>query len=169
MPILRTERLLLREATPDDADFVVALVNEPGWRRHINQPDVHDRATALAWMESRLFTPYREQGHGFWLIERLRDGALLGLCGLFRRPVLDGPDLGYALLARYEGQGYAHEAALGCIEHARSVFGWSELLAITSPGNVRSEALLTRLGFRDEGPRQLAGYGGPSNCWRLRL
>ena len=169
MPILETLRLRLREATPADAAFVLRLINEPGWHRYIADPGVRTEVQALAWMEGRLFKSYREQGFGFWLVERREDGALLGLCGLFRRPVLEGPDLGYALLAEHEGCGYAFEAAAACVAHAREVFGWTELLAITSPENPRSHALLRRLGFAEEGLRQLEGYKEASRVWRLRL
>ncbi len=169
MHILSTERLHLREAAPADAPFLLRLINEPGWHRYINDPGVRTLEQALEWMEGRLLKSYREQGFGFWLVERQADGELLGLCGLFRRPVLEGPDLGYALLAEHEGQGYALEAAAGCVQHAREHLGWAELLAITSPENPRSHALLRRLGFAEEGLRQLEGYTEPSRLWRLAL
>jgi RimJ/RimL family protein N-acetyltransferase len=169
MSILSTDRLLLREASAADAPFLLRLINEPGWHRYINDPGVRTLEQTLVWMEGRLLKSYREQGFGFWLIERRADGVLLGLCGLFRRPVLEGPDLGYALLAEHEGRGYALEAAEGCIHHARQVLGWPQLLAITSPENPKSHALLRKLGFIDGELRQLEGYAEPSRVWRLSL
>ncbi len=169
MTPLPTERLRLREASPDDAPFVLRLINEPGWHRFINDPGVRTLEQARQWMEGRLLKSYRELGFGFWLVERHSDAELLGLCGLFRRPVLDGPDLGYALLAEHEGQGYASEAARACIAHARDGLGWTELLAITSPDNPRSAALLRKLGFADRGLKDVEGYTGPSRLWHLEL
>ena len=99
MHILDTERLSLREFTPLDAPFLLRLVNEPGWIRNINDPGVRSVDDALAWAEGRLFTAYRELGHGFWAVVRREDGMLVGMCGLFKRPALPEPDLGYALLA----------------------------------------------------------------------
>lgn len=49
MHILDTERLSLREFTPRDAPFLLRLVNEPGWIRHINDPGVRSVDDALAW------------------------------------------------------------------------------------------------------------------------
>ncbi len=169
MTILSTARLRLREASPADAAFLLRLINEPGWHRYINDPGVRTLEQTLEWMEGRLLKSYREQGFGFWLVERLEDGEPLGICGLFRRAALEGPDLGYALLAEHEGCGYAREAAEGCIRHAREVLGWTELLAITSPENPRSHALLRKLGFVDGELRQLDGYAEPSRVWRLSL
>ena len=167
MQILSTERLFLREFTPQDAPFLLRLVNEPGWIRNINDPGVRSVDDALAWAEGRLFKAYREQGHGFWAVQRQADGVLVGMCGLFKRPALPEPDIGYALLAEHEGHGYALEAARGCVAHAREVLGWPTLMAITALDNPRSVALLGKLGFVEQGQEQLEGYSEPSRVFRL--
>ena len=169
MHILDTERLSLREFTPLDAGFLLRLVNEPGWIRNINDPGVRTLEDALAWAEGRLFKAYRELGHGFWGVERRSDGELVGMCGLFKRPALPEPDLGYALLAKHEGQGYALEAARGCVAHARDVLQWSTLMAITAVDNPPSAALLGKLGFVEQGQEQLDGYNEPSRVFKLAL
>ena len=169
MQILSTERLALREFTPLDAPFLLRLVNEPGWIRNINDPGVRTLDDALAWAEGRLFKAYRELGHGFWAVQRQADGALVGMCGLFKRAALPEPDIGYALLAEHEGQGYAMEAARACVVHARQVLGWRALMAITAVDNARSVALLGKLGFEELGQEQLEGYSEPSRVFRLSL
>ena len=169
MHILETERLSLREFTPLDAPFLLRLVNEPGWLRNINDPGVRTVDDALAWAEGRLFKAYRELGHGFWGVVRREDGELVGMCGLFRRPALPEPDLGYALLAEHEGRGYALEAARACVAHARERFGWPTLMAITALDNPASVALLGKLGFEEQAQQMLEGYAGPSRVFRLAL
>lgn len=169
MHILDTERLSLREFTPLDAPFLCRLLNEPGWLRNINDPGVRSDDDALAWAEGRLFKAYRELGHGFWAMERREDGAIVGMCGLFKRPALPEPDLGYALLAEHERQGYAFEAARACVAHARNVLGWSSLMAITALDNPPSVALLGKLGFVEQAQELLEGYTEPSRVFRLKL
>ncbi|HEY0955037.1 MAG TPA: GNAT family N-acetyltransferase [Roseateles sp.] len=169
MHILDTTRLSLREFTPLDAPFLLRLVNEPGWIRNINDPGVRTLDDALSWAEKRLFAPYRELGHGFWAVQRREDGALVGMCGLFKRAVLPEPDLGYALLAAHEGQGYALEAARGCVAHARERLGWRTLMAITAVDNPRSVGLLGKLGFVEQAQEWLEGYNEPSRVFRLAL
>ncbi|KQW45723.1 MULTISPECIES: GNAT family N-acetyltransferase [unclassified Roseateles] len=169
MHILTTERLSLREFTPQDAPFLLRLVNEPGWIRNINDPGVRSVADALTWAEGRLFKAYRELGHGFWGVERREDGELLGMCGLFKRPTLPEPDLGYALLAEHEGRGYALEAARGCVAHAREVMGWPLLMAITALDNPSSVSLLAKLGFIEQPQQQIEGYNEPSRVFKLKL
>ncbi|MDR7297286.1 RimJ/RimL family protein N-acetyltransferase [Pelomonas aquatica] len=169
MHILDTERLALREFTPQDAPFLLRLVNEPGWLRNINDPGVRSVDDALAWAQGRLFKAYRELGHGFWALQRREDGVLVGMCGLFKRPALPEPDLGYALLAEHEGRGYALEAAHACVAHARSALGWRTLMAITAIDNPRSTGLLAKLGFIEQGQEMLEGYNEPSRVFRLVL
>lgn len=169
MHILDTQRLSLREFTPLDAPFLLRLVNEPGWIRNINDPGVRSVGDVLDWAEGRLFKAYRELGHGFWAVQRREDGALVGMCGLFKRPALPEPDLGYALLAEHEGHGYALEAARGCVAHARDALGWTTLMAITALDNPRSMGLLAKLGFVEQGQQLLEGYEGPSRIFRLAL
>jgi len=169
MHILDTERLSLREFTPLDAPFLLRLVNEPGWIRNINNPGVRTVDDALAWAEGRLFKAYRELGHGFWALERREDGVLVGMCGLFKRPALPEPDLGYALLAEHEGNGYALEAARACVAHAKAAMGWPVLMAITAVDNTPSVALLGKLGFVEQGQEQLEGYTEPSRVFKLAL
>lgn len=175
MHLFDTERLHVREFTPADASFLLGLLNEPGWIRHINDPGVRTLEQTRVWMEERLFKAYRETGHGFWAMQRRDDGSpggggeLVGLCGLFRRDSLPAPDLGYALPARHEGQGYALEAARGCVDHARRVLGWPTLMAITAEHNERSVRLLGHLGFVEGPMQQLDGYDTPSRVFRLLL
>jgi len=165
MEILRTERLRLRQFTPADAAFILALVNEPAWHLYINNPGVRSLEQALAWMQTRLFEPYRRLGHGFWAVERLADGELLGLCGLFKRDSLPEVDVGYGFLAAHRGQGYAREAAAACLLHGQAVLGLRQVMAITAPDNLASVRVLAAIGMQDQGVTQLSGFDGPSRIF----
>ncbi|RVT88818.1 GNAT family N-acetyltransferase [Inhella crocodyli] len=166
MDVLLTPRLRLRWFRPEDAEFILGLINEPAWIAGIRDSGVRDLDAARAWAQSRLIAPYWQVGHGFWLVERRADAEPLGLCGIFKRDSLPLPDLGYGLTTRHAGQGYAREAARACLVYARRVLGRDELLAITSPTNGPSMALLEDLGFVREGER--VGDDGPTVDWRWR-
>jgi len=153
--ILRTARLKLRQFTRADAGQVLALLNSPGWLRHIGDRGVRDEAQARDWMACRLLNHYAETGHGFWAVARLDDGVPVGLCGLIHREGLPVPDLGYALLTEHEGQGYAREAAAACLVHGHQVLKMPRILAITSPGNLASARVLVDIGMQEIGKVQL--------------
>lgn len=165
--ILETERLSLRHFTPDDADFIHELLTEPGWLRFIGDRGVDSLETALAFINDKLLPAYRSRGLGFLAVVRRSDGERVGMCGLVKRDWLDDVDLGYALLARHEGNGYAIEAAQGVLRHARERCGLSRLAAIVNSENERSDALLQRLGFQRDGEVTPPDESTP--VWRYML
>ncbi len=144
---LNTDRLLLRLLTEDDAAFYMALVNEPGWIRHIGQRNIHSIDAARTAIAQGAMTMQRERGFSLYLVAREMDEAPIGICGLIKRDTLPEVDLGYAFLEAYCGHGYATEAARAVVEHARRDIGLARLMAITGPDNGRSQALLAKLGF----------------------
>jgi RimJ/RimL family protein N-acetyltransferase len=149
--VLETDRLILRRFTPDDAAFVYVLYNEPSFLRYIGDRGVHDMETARAYITSGPLASYERHGFGLYVVERKDGGDRIGVCGLLKRDTLDAPDLGFAFLPAYWSRGYAFEAASAVVTYARSALGLSRILAITSPGNGASIALLGKLGFVFEG------------------
>lgn len=147
MIVLETPRLRLREVTLGDAGFVLELLNDPGWLRFIGDRKVRSLADAAAYVRGGPHLSYATHGFGLWLVERKEDGVALGLCGLIKRETLKEVDLGYALLARFTGQGYGSECAFAVVEHARAVVGLARLAAITSLDNAASIRVLERLGL----------------------
>lgn len=145
--MIRTERLVLRPFTIDDAPFILRLVNEPSWIENIGDRHVHSIADAQAYLENGPMKNYRELGFGFWMVERLDDGSPIGMCGITQRTYLDHPDLGFALLPEYTGMGYAMEAAQATVRYARTTLGLPVLYAFALPANNRSIRLLEKLNF----------------------
>ena len=95
--ILATERLRLREATPEDAAFILGLLNEPSFIAHIGDRGARTLEDARKYIASRFETSYRTHGFGFYVMELKADGAAIGICGLARRDTLPDVDVGYAL------------------------------------------------------------------------
>lgn len=154
-----TPRVVVRRLTLDDAPFILALVNEPGWLRWIGDRDVHSLEDARRYLRDGPLASYASHGHGLCHVALL-DGTPVGICGILSRPGLDAPDLGYAILAEHAGQGLATEAARATLDHARlgrSVggLGLGRVLAITEVGNVASQRVLEKIGMRRDGTVRL--------------
>lgn len=167
MPIVETDRLLLQRLTPDDAEFILELVNEPAWLQFIGDRGVHDLDEARAYIASGATAMYERHGFGPYVIIRKADGVKLGLCGIFRRDYLPDADLGFALLTRFSGFGYAREAALATVAHAYNDLGLKRIVAITNPANRPSVRLLESIGFASEGMVELEGRPAPVNLFSL--
>jgi [ribosomal protein S5]-alanine N-acetyltransferase len=148
---LATARLRLRVPRTDDALFLVRLMNDPDWLRHIGDRHVHDAAAAAAYVERRMLPPFREHGFGMFVVEALATGAAAGICGLVKRASLDACDLGFAFLPEQRGRGYAVEAGAAVLADARGRLALSRVLAITAPENEASARVLERLGMTPAG------------------
>jgi len=156
LTILQTPRLTLRRLVPEDAPFILVLVNDPDWLRYIGDKNVRDLDGARAYIAHGPAAMYARCGYGLWLV-MLKDGTPAGLCGLLKRDTLEHPDIGFAFLPRYRGQGYAGEAAAATLAYGRQTLGMKRILAITSPDNGASGRLLEKIGLRFEGLHTLPG------------
>lgn len=156
LTIAESGRLTLRHATLGDAAFLCRLLNDPDWLRNIGDRGVRTVEDAEQFVRNRIWKTYETDGFGMYTVELQIDHRPVGLCGIVRRDSLPGPDLGFALLPEFRGQGLAFEAASAVMTYARDVLRLPPLLAITTPGNESSGRLLEKLGFEFQRLVQLA-------------
>ncbi len=167
--IIETSRLRLRHVTNHDASFILALVNDPDWLQHIGDRGVRTLDDARTFIADGPMASYEKHGYGLWLMELLGDCAPIGLCGLLNREYLQYPDLGYALLPDFRGQGLAREACRGVLQYASEALGMTAVEAIVAPGNIRSLRLLEHLGFDDAGMVTLPSGTDQARLLRIEL
>jgi RimJ/RimL family protein N-acetyltransferase len=160
--VLETERLVLREATEDDAPFMLELLNSRGFIEGIADRGVRTLDAARAYIRERVLSQYAEHGFGMWLVVPKGEAEPAGLAGLVKRDVLEHVDIGYAFLERAWGRGYAQEAAAAVLAHAQSALGLPTIVAITNPDNRASQRVLEKIGLRFVEIRELAGWDEPS-------
>jgi len=141
MTELRTERLTLTGVVPEDAAFILELLNDPGWFANVSDREVRNLEDARAYIEERL-------SKSLWLVARDRSSDPVGIYGLVVREGLPHRDIAYANLSRYAGLGYATEGAAALLHHAMNVLGHEVILAITKPNNVASRRVLEKIGLR---------------------
>ena len=147
MEVASTGRLRLRRLDDGDARFMLELVNDPSWIRYIGQRDVKSVDDARRYIADGPAAMYARVGFGLYAVELKHSGEAIGLCGPIKRETLDDVDIGFALLPRYRGQGYALEAAGAVMAYGWSVLGLRRIVAILSKDNDRSRRLLEKLGF----------------------
>jgi len=168
-PILTTPRLRLVPFALDHSRFIVRLLNDAGFLRHVGDRKVRTEEQARAYLEAGPIGSFAKHGFGGLLVTRRADGEPLGMCGLFQRDVLDHPDLGYALVGGHTGLGYALEAATAVVADARDRLRLRKLLAITTPDHERSIRVLDALGFAFERKVRLPNDEAELNCYALAL
>lgn len=154
---LTTDRLRLRWLTEDDAALMLAMWNDPDFIRHVGDRRIRSLPEALQAMRDGLLKLYDDYGYGPYLLEPLEGGPPMGICGLFKRDNLEYPDIGYGLLPRYRGRGYALEAASAVLKHVRNDLGLPQIKAIVSQANRSSVRLLEKLGMQAEATLRMPG------------
>ncbi|MGJ7031758.1 GNAT family N-acetyltransferase [Niabella hirudinis] len=165
--LLETERLLLRPTSEDDAPFLFYLMNSPKWLKFIGNREITSFEKARNYILQRIQPQQQRQGFGSFTVIRKADGKKMGTCGLYHREGLTAPDIGYALLPKFEHRGYAFEAAQKILETGFETFRLQQIFAITMPGNNASQRLLEKLGLKLNGMFLLPGDQEASCLFRL--
>jgi ribosomal-protein-alanine N-acetyltransferase len=155
--VIETERLNLRRLSPEDAPFILELLNDPSFIRNIGDKGVRTLEDARGYILSGPMASYDKFGFGLWLVELKDSSAPIGMCGLLKREVLDDVDIGYAFLPAFWSQGFALESAAAVMSHANQHFGFARVVAVVNPDNESSIRLLQKLGFEYESMVKLSG------------
>lgn len=150
--VLETERLVLRDWTDADLAPFAALNADPEVMEHFPSTLSREESDALA---GRIRRDLSRRGVGLWAVEA-RAGTIagspcfVGFCGLsvpsFEAPFLPAVEIGWRLARHAWGRGLATEAARACVAHGFAI-GLPEIVSFTSPRNVRSIAVMTKLGM----------------------
>jgi len=150
LKILETERLLLRRFSAEDAEFILALLNEPSFIQNIGDRNVRTLDDARAYILNGPVASYAKNGFGLYLVLLKETNESIGMCGLIKREGLEDVDIGYAFLPKFWSRGYAVEAAQAVKAYAKEVAGLKRIVAITDPANEGSVRVLEKLGLRFE-------------------
>lgn len=150
MIVLKTERLILRQFSTDDAQFILELLNEPSFVRNIGDRGVRTLEEARSYILRIPIASYEQNGFGLYLIILKETGESIGMCGLIKRDALEDVDIGYAFLPRFWSKGFAVESARAVKDYARDVIRLKRLVAITDPENQGSIRVLEKIGLRFE-------------------
>ena len=148
IPRLRTDRLLLREWLDSDREPFAALNADPEVMRFMSR--ALDRAESDALID-RMRRHWQTDGHGLWAVERLDDGSFIGFVGLatwsFEAHFMPAVEVGWRLAHSAWGHGFATEAARAALRFGFETLGLDEIVSFTTPANVRSRAVMERLGM----------------------
>ncbi|WP_261886109.1 GNAT family N-acetyltransferase [Vibrio pomeroyi] len=147
MQAVETERLRLRMITPRDATFIQRLYSSEDFLRYIGDKEINDTEKAVEYIKNNILKMHQEKGVCLLMVEIKETSTPIGICGLIKRDTLESHDIGYGFVPEFYGQGFAREAAKVIIEQAKQNADIDHLVAITTSDNIRSIALLTKLGF----------------------
>jgi ribosomal-protein-alanine N-acetyltransferase len=147
MEVLQSDRLSFCALTLADAELMLRLLNEASFIQNIGDRGIRSLVQAEQYLQDGPMRSYQQHGFGMYRLMRKADGVDVGLAGLVYREYLGIPDVGYALLPEFCGQGYASEAALAVFHYGKTVLKLPEIVGIVAPDNLASKKILEKAGL----------------------
>jgi RimJ/RimL family protein N-acetyltransferase len=143
VPVLATERLVLRAPHAKDAKSIAMLIND---RRVADNTSRVPHPYTLADAEEFIAVANKSPGNPSFVITT-HDGDVLGGCGIgvLREAT---PEIGYWLGVPFWGSGYATEAARAVLDHAFGDLGYDLILGGARISNPASRRVLEKCGFQ---------------------
>ena len=147
MTEIRTERLILRRWNDDDRAAYAALSRDPVVMEHFQGlTSIEDSYAFIDKVERH----WDEHGWGLWAIEVPGVAPFVGHTGLWPSPPglpFTAPEVGWRLAHEHWGHGYVTEAATEALRFGFRDVGLDEIVSFTVPQNVRSRAVMERIGL----------------------
>jgi ribosomal-protein-alanine N-acetyltransferase len=161
-PVLETNRLRLDKLTSADSNSLFDLFSNNSVVEYYDLEAFTERSQAInliAFFNDR----FKDNSGIRWAIRLKKTNQLIGTCGFNTWSYkMKNTVIGYDLLPNFWGNGFTTEAVNRIVKSAFSgELPCGELNRIqgdTVLGNSASEALLLKVGFKEEGIRRQSGY-----------
>jgi ribosomal-protein-alanine N-acetyltransferase len=155
--VIETSRLVLREISLLDLDFMAEMLGDPEVMRFWPKPLSRQEAEAEI---RKIQTKYAKDGCSFWLVVEKISRQPIGQAGILIQ-ILNGKgeaELAYKIHRPFWRRGYAIEASRACLTYAFDVLGRKRVVTRIRPENTPSMNLALKLGMIVEGRTVLTGF-----------
>lgn len=144
---LHTERLVLRRWQDSDLEPWAAMNADPRVREHLGDLMTREQSDASV---ARFQEEFDARGYGWFAVEIRETSEFTGFAGLDdvdEEMPFTGVEIGWRLARAAWGRGYATEAARAVLAFGFDTLGLGEILALTTATNLRSQAVMRRIGM----------------------
>ncbi|MEP7255137.1 MAG: GNAT family N-acetyltransferase [Ferruginibacter sp.] len=150
--VFETPILVLRQFTEDDAPLILELNSDPEIVKYVHEPTLQTEEQAKKVIIDIILPQYKNN-LGRWAIHTKHNNEFIGWCGLKYRPELDEIDLGYRLMQKAWGKGYATESAQHTLNHGFKTLNLKLITGRAHIENIASIKVLEKIGmnFIEEG------------------
>ncbi|NVK21727.1 MAG: GNAT family N-acetyltransferase [Kangiellaceae bacterium] len=156
VPVIETERLILRQFKLDDFEIYAQMMADPDIVRYLSGGEPmtrHQAWRSLATMAGHWVL----HGHGQWALEEKDTGSFVGRAGLFNPEGWPDLEAGWVLSKGAQGKGYATEAGKAAIEFAFEHLKANKVISLIQPDNTPSIKVAERIGETYESEIELFG------------
>ena len=146
--MMETDRLLLRRWRDEDREPFARLNSDPAVMEFF---PARLSAVETGLMVDNIEAHLERHGFGLWAAELRATGEFIGFVGMavprFEAAFMPAVEIGWRLSAAHWGKGLATEGARAVVRYAFDVLRLDELVSFTVPENVRSRAVMEKLGM----------------------
>lgn len=167
VPVLETERLVLRGFQPSDTEPFIAAMAKDEFASTITR-EMRALTREEAWRNLSVVNgSWSLSGFGNWVVTLKETGEPIGRLGPFCPPGWPGFEVGWAIFPEFQRKGYAAEGATAALIWCHEALGKDTIIHCILKGNKGSEGLAASLGsehVRDWEPP----WGGDVGVWETR-
>jgi RimJ/RimL family protein N-acetyltransferase len=146
---VETDRLILRRWEKRDHEPFAALNADPEVMRYMTGMLSFQQSVSMI---DRIDAEFDQVGFGLWAIELKETGEFAGWVGLHRVPFeahfTPAVEVGWRLAREHWGNGYAPEGGRAALKFGFEEIGLDEIVSFTVPANLKSIAVMERLGMQ---------------------
>jgi ribosomal-protein-alanine N-acetyltransferase len=149
--ILETERLILRELDLPDANGMFELDSDPEVVKYLNRAPVSSIEESIEVIKF-IRSQYQKFGIGRWAVIEKNTGEFIGWSGLkLATDNINGHtnfyDIGYRLISRHWGKGYATESAKVALAYGTDILKTDKIYGMCHIENLASKKVLEKIGL----------------------
>ena len=145
---LRTDRLLLRQWREADAEPFAVMNADPRVTEYLPGPLTRTESDAML---ARIQAHFDQHGFGLWAVAVPGIVPFAGYIGLsvptFEAPFTPCVEIGWRLVSKWWGCGYATEGARAVLAFGFETLGLAGIVSFTVPSNLRSRRVMEKLGM----------------------
>ena len=149
---IETERLILRELQLSDAEAMFELDSNPEVHKYLGNNPIYTIEQAINVI-NMIRKQYAENGIGRWATIEKSTGNFIGWRGLkfiqeYDNNHINFHDVGYRLMPKYWGKGYATESAKAALKYGFTQMNLNEIIGSANVENKASRNALEKCGLK---------------------
>ncbi|MEL6165568.1 MAG: GNAT family N-acetyltransferase [Cyanobacteria bacterium J06641_2] len=156
IPILKTQRLILREFRESDLDDYAQMSADAEVMRYIGTGKILSREESWRSMAA-IMGHWHFRGYGLWAVEEQKSGEMIGRIGCWKPEGWIGLEIGWCLRKAFWGNGFATEAGLASMDFAFNKLEQSHVISLIHPDNLASIKVAEKLGEKFEKEIEILG------------
>ena len=149
-PILKTDRLILRQLVNSDANEIFALRSDDTVNRYLDRKPSQSIEGAKSFIQA-ISENVKKNDSIYWVIS-LSDKLIGTICLFDFADDNIKAEIGYELLPGYQGKGFMQEAVSAVLEFGFQHMGLNSIEAYTHSKNQNSTTLLEKFSFKKQSP-----------------